>query len=66
MQQLLQRNDFSSNPNIAAVVPDDQGMGNHQRNCGFNLPAVEYIPVAARKRTMDFLSPAMRLPVARN
>ena len=66
MQGIFKRNDFSCNPNIATVVPDDQGMGNHQRNCGFNLPAPVYIPVAARKRKMAFLSAAMRLPVAFN
>jgi len=66
MQGISQRDDFSCNPNVATVVPDDQGMGNHQRNCGFNLPVPVYIPVAARKRKMAFLSAAMRLPVAFN
>ena len=66
MKGIFQRNDFSCNSKVATVVPDDQGMGDHQRNCGFNLPAAVYIPVAARKRKMDFLSAAMRLPVAFN
>jgi len=52
--------------NIAPVIPDDEGMGNHQRNCGFSSPFNVYIPVAARKRSANFLFAAMRLPVACN
>jgi len=63
---IFQRNDLSCDTHIATVIPDNEGMGNHQRNCGFNLPVAVYMPVAARKRRMDFLSAAMRLPVARN
>ena len=48
------------------LIPNDEGMGNHQRNCGFSLPLAVYMPVAARKRRTDFLLEAMRLPVARN
>ena len=66
MQRLSQGNDFPGDANIAPVIPDHQGLGNHQRNCGFSLPPGVYMPVAARKRRMDFLSEAMRLPVARN
>jgi hypothetical protein len=29
MQGIFQCNDFSCNANIAAVVPDDQGVGDH-------------------------------------
>lgn len=66
MQGIFQRNDFCCDANIAPVIPDDEGMGNHQRNCGFNSPFNVYIPVAARKRSANFLFAAMRLPVARN
>jgi len=48
------------------VIPDDEGMGNHQRNCGFSSPFNVYIPVAAKKRSANFLLAAMRLPAARN
>ena len=66
MQGNFLRNDFSCDPNVAPVIPDDEGMGNHQRNCGFSSPFNVYIPVAARKRSANFLFAAMRLPVARN
>lgn len=66
MQGILQRNNFPCDANIAPVIPDDEGMGNHQRNCGFSSPFNVYIPVAARKRSANFLFAAMRLPVARN
>jgi hypothetical protein len=32
MQGILECNDFSGDANIASVIPNDKGMGNHQRN----------------------------------
>jgi hypothetical protein len=40
-------------------------MRNHQRNCGLSSALAVYIPVAARKRRMDFLLARIRFPVAR-
>jgi len=65
MQGAFQQDNLLCDANIATVIPDDERMGNHQRNCGLSLPSCVYIPVAARKRRLDFLLEAMRLKVAR-
>ncbi len=65
LKMLLEGNDFSRDTNIAAVVADYQCLGNHQRNCGLRLPLAVYMPVADRKRRIDFLLAAIRFPVAR-
>ena len=66
MQGIVQGYDFSGDADVAPVIPDDEGMGNHQRKRGFNWPFTVYIPVAASKQSADFLFAAMRLPVACN
>ena len=65
LKMRLEGNDFSRDTKVATVVADHQWLGNHQRNCGLSSPLAVYMPVAGRKRRIDFLLAAIRFPVAR-
>ena len=50
---------------VATVVAKDEGPGNHQRNCGFNWPVAECMPVECKNRIANSLERATLLAASR-
>ena len=51
---------------VATVIADGERVGKHQRNWGFNLPLVVYMPIDTKNRREAVREAAMRFPVRRS